>query len=56
MRQEPEPSEVDLVEPANREAEHMLLFFALPTVRASPRRHAKDPVPFLRAASHGYPW
>jgi hypothetical protein len=53
MNQEGEPVKVDILDPVSRKTHHMLLFFSLLAVRASPDRHAENPVSFLSAAGHG---
>jgi hypothetical protein len=47
-----EQAAVGRPEPANRDAEHMLLFFALSGMGICPSWHAKNPVSFLVVAGH----
>src|SRR5436309_1454892 len=52
MNQPDQRINVDNIEPAGREAHHVLLF-ALARVTARPRGEAKDPVPLFPVAAHG---
>ena len=44
---------VDIIEPAGREAHHVLLFAAARTV-ARPHGEAEEPIPLVPVTSHGF--
>jgi hypothetical protein len=52
MNQPDQRVNVDVIEPAGREAHHVLLF-ALARMAAKPHGEAEDPVPLVPVAGHG---